>query len=122
MEKIGIAPISEEEETRETEESRMLIGDVFRVKAEGEPKGMEWGKTFFWDAAEKEDEKRNIIPVIMDKREEKMPEKKEQPEEGTEPVWREEEKAEPMEDIESLMRQITKRLWEEREGCSRRLR
>ena len=120
--KTGIVPISEEEGTERTEEKGMFIGDIFRMKTEGEPKEMEWGKTFFWDVSETEEEKRNIIPVLMDKAEEKTPEKEEQQEENTEPVWREEKKTEPMEDIESLMRQITKRLWEEREGCSRRLR
>ena len=34
----------------------------------------------------------------------------------------EEKKAEPAVDIEKLMRQITERLWEEREGCGRKLR
>ena len=34
----------------------------------------------------------------------------------------EEKKTEPAVDIEKLMRQITERLWEEREGCGRKLR
>ena len=120
--KSGIVPISEEKETESAEKKRMFTKDIFRMKTEGEPKEMEWGKTFFWDVSETEEEKRNIIPVLMDKAEEKTPEKEEQQEKNTEPVWKEEKKTEPMEDVESLMRHITKRLWEEREGCSRRLR
>ena len=37
-------------------------------------------------------------------------------------IRKEEAKAEPAVDIEKLMRQMTKMLWEERESCGRRLR
>ena len=72
---------------------------------------------------EEETEKRQVIPVS----EEKVQEKELAVEEIKEPQStvvskKEEKQTEPVVDIEKLMRQMTKKLWEERESCGRRLR
>ena len=79
-------------------------------------------RAFFTETAEEEREKRRIVPVSAEvvqeeKRyaeEEKVPVKEAYKKEGTQ--------TEPVIDIEGLMRQMTKKLWEERESCGRRLR
>ena len=81
------------------------------------------GKPFLWEMPMEEQEKRSIIPVMAEPVQEKesvLEERQEKLERET--TEREEPQAEPTVDIEKLMRQMTKKLWEERESCGRRLR
>ena len=81
------------------------------------------GKPFLWEMPMEEQEKRSIIPVMAEPVQEKesvLEERQEKLERET--TKREELQAEPTVDIEKLMRQMTKKLWEERESCGRRLR
>lgn len=103
--------------------SRIFAAEVFQEekKKETEEKGI--GKAFLWEVPEKETEKRSIVPVMEEAAEEKrivMEEEQEMPK--REDMKKEEQQAEPVIDIEKLMRQMTKKLWEERESCGRRLR
>ena len=81
------------------------------------------GKPFLWEMPMEEQEKRSIIPVMAEPVQEKesvLEERQEKLERET--TKREEPQAESTVDIEKLMRQMTKKLWEERESCGRRLR
>ena len=70
-----------------------------------------------------EAEKRNIVPVMEEvaQEEEKTEEEAEESPER-EKIKKEGQQVESEIDIEKLMRQMTKKLWEERESCGRRLR
>ena len=109
----------------ERDVSKMFTAEVFRngrrETEETEENG--FGTAFVWEMPEEEKVERNIIPVA------------EEPEEKEETVMetaqgvqvkeipkREEKQTEQQIDIEKLMRQMTKKLWEERESCGRRLR
>lgn len=78
---------------------------------------------FLWEMPEEEGEKRSIVPVA-----ENMVRKEEPPfvEEAVrgkgEKVKTEKKQPKSAVDVEELMREMTRRLWEEREGCGRRLR
>lgn len=88
---------------------------------EKEERQTKQGKPFF---REETMGKRKIVPVIeeeivplqMEKTEEKQEEK-------LEPKQKKEERQQETDvDVETLMQEITKKLWEERESCGRRLR
>ena len=70
-----------------------------------------------------ETERRRIIPVTAEMEQKKEVVSAEQQERSEQKTFQKEEtKVEPVVDIEKLMRQMTKKLWEERESCGRRLR
>lgn len=80
-------------------------------------------KLFFWEKPEEEQVKRQIIPVAeKTKAEEKMTLQTEEEKQTAAAETKTEKWAEPTIDIEKLMRQMTKKLWEERESSGRRLR
>lgn len=115
-----------EGEPVDTEKKRPGTGlfgaEGFR-KGEQEAEEGGLGRAFFREAPEEEKRSRKIIPVTEETAEEKQAAREE-----TEGPQREktalfgEKQPEGGIDIERLMRQMTKRLWEEREGCGRRLR
>ena len=112
---------TERAENRRT--TRLFTAELFQEEkqAEAEKEGM--GRTFFLEKPVEETERRKIIPVTAETAQEKKVvlegpqemEKREEPQ-------RKEVQAELVVDIEKLMRQMTKKLWEERESCGRRLR
>ena len=65
--------------------------------------------------------KRRRIDIAEQKEKAKEPLTEEKENESKMSVWAEPQKTAEI-DVEKLMRQITKKLWEEREGCGRRLR
>lgn len=79
------------------------------------------GAAFLMEMPEKE-KKRNIMPVAEEKEEKTMVFEESQKEPGREHVRKEEPLSGIAVDIEKLMRDMTKKLWEERESCGRRLR
>lgn len=97
-----------------------FTAEMFWAKDWEEHHENEMSKMFFSDIDE--EEKRMIIPMAEEAKqgdistEEGLSEAERIVEKRTEKI------AEPTVDIENLMRQITRRLWEEREGCGRRLR
>ena len=102
---------------------RIFAAEVFREEKREETEKNGLGKAFLWEMPEKETEKRSIVPVVEEAAEEKriaVEEEQEMPK--REEMKKEEQQAEPEIDIEKLMRQMTKKLWEERESCGRRLR
>jgi len=114
------------EETERTENkrtTRLFMAELFREEkqAEAEKEGM--GRTFFLEKPVEETERRKIIPVTKETTRENKVVLEEPQEMGKrEEPQRKEVQAEPVVDIEKLMRQMTKKLWEERESCGRRLR
>ena len=109
--------MAEEEKTRKSEQRNVELfrGGAFwreerREKEEAEERSV------FLREMELESEKQMISAV----KEEVEPAEMQETAETTKK--REQKKAEPAVDIEKLMRQITERLWEEREGCGRKLR
>ena len=115
-------------------------GSVFRMNffrerpedmsAEGKPLFMELSKEttagekpFFMKMVEEKGERRKSIPVGSDQFQKKKVVSEEQQEVVQQDAYEGKEmQAEPVIDIEKLMRQMTERLWEERESCGRRLR
>ena len=84
--------------------------------------GSVFGK-MFQQETEEEQEKRKIIPVADEQAEQETVVSTEQMEVfKPEQKKRDEKKTVSEVDIEKLMRQMTQKLWEEREGCGRRLR
>ena len=80
-------------------------------------------KPFFMKMVEEKGERRKSIPVGSDQFQKKKVVSEEQQEVVQQDAYEEKEmQAEPVIDIEKLMRQMTERLWEERESCGRRLR
>ncbi|MBQ7103685.1 MAG: hypothetical protein IJN89_06475 [Anaerotignum sp.] len=117
--------LQKEEEYPRTEkrEEKLFSEGMFWVAKENEDGENWWGKPFLRETPEKETEKRSILPVMgeMEQEKEKSAEEaQEMP--GREERKKEEQQADPVIDIEKLMQQITKKLWEERESCGRRLR
>lgn len=115
--------LEEAEKMEEKQGTKLFRTEVFREKRQAEEEKGGLGETFLWEMPAEEPAKRRIIPVTAE------PEDKEEPtaEEAQESLERkvtkrEEPQIEPVVDIEKLMRQMTKKLWEEREGCGRRLR
>ena len=101
----------------------LFSAEILRENGLAEKKETGMRQAFFTEIAEEEREKRSIVPVFAEAaeeervhaaEEEKMPEK--------EIHKKEETQTESVIDIEGLMRQMTKKLWEERESCGRRLR
>ena len=112
---------SERAENKRT--TRIFTAELFREEkqAEAEKEGM--GRTFFLEKPVEEVEWRRVIPVTAEMAHEKKVALEEPQEmEKREEPQRKEVQAEPVVDIEKLMRQMTKKLWEERESCGRRLR
>lgn len=118
----GVEPPTEEQE-KKTEQARaaklFFAEDMKEAQSERREKnGM--GRAFQTEGVmETQKVRRQIIPITAEKEkmlpateEQTVLEKREKPEK--------EEQSEI--DIERLMRQMTKRLWEERESCGRRLR
>ena len=114
----GKSAESMEREGKAEQSPQIFLAERFLGETAKEPDGDE-------NTTDKTREKRYIIPAAEEK---DMMQKKEhvsdemQEEKPLENVRREEKTAEPKLDVEQLMKEITKRLWEEREGCGRRLR
>ena len=116
--------ISEEtEDTERKQRVNLFSAEFFREGRKAEAEEGVLGKPFLWEMPMEEQEKQSIIPVMAEPVQEKesvLEERQEKLERET--TKREELQAEPTVDIEKLMRQMTKKLWEERESCGRRLR
>lgn len=122
-EKEKFSEPTEEEKIQKKAVSRLFTAEFFREEKETEVEEGRMGQAFLWEEPEEEKEKRSIVPVAEEgaqaekniaEAEEEMPK--------VEPVKREERQEEMPFDIEKLMQQMTKKLWEERESCGRRLR
>ena len=130
--KIVLAEAKEKEHLRISEETEaaerkqrvnLFSAEFFREGRKAEAEEGVLGKPFLWEMPMEEQEKRSIIPVMAEPVQEKesvLEERQEKLERET--TKREELQAEPTVDFEKLMRQMTKKLWEERESCGRRLR
>lgn len=124
-EKVRESPLQEEEEKADHKRtvSRVFAAERFGTEKEEDAKERQLGKAFFGEMPGEEKEKRSIIPVteepagVQEASTEKMLEMSEKNKTG-----KEETQEAPVIDIEKLMQQMTKRLWEERESCGRRLR
>lgn len=117
-------PLEEDEEEslkKEKRQAEFFMAEVFRTEAAEEQMKQETGKMFFADIPEKEEE-RTIIPVAEETKEKDFLTEQEFSEKERIVEKRTEKMTEPTIDIESLMRQMTRKLWEEREGSGRRLR
>ena len=116
--------ISEETEDMERKQRvNLFSAEFFREGRKAEAEEGVLGKPFLWEMPMEEQEKRSIIPVMAEPvREKEMVLEERQEKLERETTKREELQAEPTVDIEKLMRQMTKKLWEERESCGRRLR
>lgn len=99
----------------------ILTAEIFRQEKEEETEKSGIGKAFFKDAEERE-KPRNIIPVAEPAKKTKETEREEERPLYIEEKQKDEKRGEAQIDIEKLMRQMTKKLWEERESCGRRLR
>ena len=116
----------------ETEEEKMpkkewrtnfFSAEPLGERGQAEEKEPMMRRAFFTETAEEEREKRRIVPVSAEAlQEEKVSVEEEERETVREAHKKEETQTEPVIDIEGLMRQMTKKLWEERESCGRRLR
>lgn len=103
--------------------SNIFTAEVFQGEGQAKAEEGKLGQAFLWKMPEEEREKRSVVPVAEKAKQEKMPAAEaEQEMPKTETVKREEPQAETLLDIEKLMQQMTKKLWEERESCGRRLR
>lgn len=103
--------------------SQLLTGEMFREEGKEGEEETQMGRAFLWSMPEEEGENRRTLPITeevgqetaaMAEEEQEMPQR--------EAATREEKTAATPLDIEMLMGQITKKLWEERESCGRRLR
>lgn len=103
--------------------SQLLTGEMFREERKEGEEEPQMGRAFLWSMPGEEGENRHTLPITeevgretaaMTEEEQEMPQR--------EAVKREEKTAATPLDIEMLMGQITKKLWEERESCGRRLR
>lgn len=112
-----------EEELRKTKKMSLFSEEakVFREEEKGEEQTQQGKLIFLQEEPLKERKRRQSIPV---RTEEKQKTETVDVEAGrTEKVHLQAETQKETEvDVEKLMRQITKKLWEEREGCGRRLR
>lgn len=104
--------------------SKMFATEVFwNGEQETEEAEHGVGKTFLWEMPEEEKMVRNIIPVAEKVEQEEIAERETLQEFQSEELpGKESKQPDPQIDIEKLMRQMTKKLWEERESCGRRLR
>ena len=109
--------------THQKQKTGMLTAEIFREEKAEEAEKSALGKAFFRERSVEEREKpRNIIPVAEPVKEAKETEIEEERPLDIEEKRKDEKREEPQIDIEKLMRQMTKKLWEERESCGRRLR
>ena len=101
------------------EGNSFMLAESFGEKKEGPQSGKK--KDGF---REKTKEKRKIVPVSEEDAAPLQEEfAEEEQEKEQEKKWKNEEPQQETEvDVEGLMREITKKLWEERESCGRRLR
>lgn len=122
-EKEGAKSFAEAEMTEKKQRTNLFSAEILRESKQTEEKESTMGRAFFAEPEKEEREKRSIVPVSAEvvqeekvhaAEEEKMPEK--------EIHKKEETQTESVIDIEGLMRHMTKKLWEERESCGRRLR
>lgn len=119
---------AEEENTdRETLEEGtrgiLFSAELLRERGQAEKKENVMRRAFFTETAEEGREKRSIVPVSAEAvTEEKVYAGEEEKITAKETHKKEETQTESVIDIEKLMRQMTKKLWEERESCGRRLR
>jgi len=112
----GKTPAKEQETEKE---SKIGFSAVFKEDLQG--KMLE--RTFPAEMPEGRKERRRVLPVT-DEAEDRVEFFAEEERRDTvrESIRKEEMPAEPVVDVEKLMRQMTKMLWEERESCGRRLR
>lgn len=109
--------------THRKKKTGMLTAEIFREEKAEEAEKSGLGKAFFKESsAEERETQRTIIPVAEPVKETKETEIEEERPLYIEGKRKDEKREEPQIDIEKLMRQLTKKLWEEREGCGRRLR
>ena len=114
----------EEREGKAEHSPRVFMAERFAMKkAEGTDENS-LRSVFVKDMPDEAKGKRHIIPVLE---ENSMTQEREQTaevlqEDTAENFQKEEKSVESKLDVEQLMREITKRLWEERGGCGRRLR
>ena len=111
----------EGEKTEKRKASNLFLTEVFWEKRQAEERKM--GQAFLWEKPEEEKEKRSIVPVAEEAKQERVvaaEEKQEMPKAETKK--RQEPQTDAPFDIEKLMQEMTKKLWEERESCGRRLR
>ena len=114
-------------ETAKVEERKAQTASVFAESVkmfredEEELHRQRNARSFLWDRTVEEKEERKVltIPAMGEKKAELLQEEAEKSEKM--PMRTEIQKAAEI-DVEKLMQQITKKLWEEREGCGRRLR
>ena len=117
-----------EDEKREEKtkySSKIFAAERFAAENITETDGNGLRSTFLKNMLDEDIEERPIIPVfeennVMQEREQNADVL--QREDNTGNFQKEEKPAESKLDVEQVMREITKRLWEEREGCGRRLR
>ena len=120
-ENLGAAEEGEKTEKRKV--SSLFLTEFFREERQEEAEESKMGQAFLWEMPEMEKEKRSIVPVAEEAKQEKTPAAEaEQEMPKAETAKREEPQTEMPFDIEKLMQQMTKRLWEERKSCGRRLR
>ncbi|MGM9917281.1 hypothetical protein [Anaerotignum sp.] len=111
------------EKTEKRKVSNLFLTEVFREERQEEAEESKMGQAFLWEMPEMEKERRSIVPVTEETKQEKTPAAEaEQEMPKTKTAKREEPQTEMSFDIEKLMQQMTKKLWEERESCGRRLR
>lgn len=119
--KKDLEAAEEQESAEKRRVSHLFTAEVFREERQAEEGKM--GQAFLWEKPEEEREKRSIVPVTEETKQEKMVVVEgEQEFPKVETVKREEPQTETPFDIEKLMQEMTKKLWEERESCGRRLR
>ena len=117
----GSETTEEGEKTEQRKASNLFLTEVFREERQAEERKM--GQAFLWEKPEEEKEKRSIVPVAEEAKQERVvaaEEKQEMPKAETKK--RQEPQTDAPFDIEKLMQEMTKKLWEERESCGRRLR
>lgn len=114
----GKAEKKQNRQERETD-GLFLAGGIFRRETETSGRSK-----ILWRQPEEEAARRRIVPAAAKKEAEMISERKAAGQEtfAARTEKREEKQTEPSFDIDVLMGQITKRLWEERESCGRRLR
>lgn len=113
----------EGEEAEKQKVPHLFTAEVFREERQAEAEESKMGQVFLWESPEEERDRRSIVPVAEKTEQEKVFAAEEKPEmPKAEKAKREEAQTETPFDIEKLMQQMTKKLWEERESCGRRLR
>lgn len=113
----------EGEKTEKRKVSSLFLTEVFREERQEEAEESKMGQVFLWEMPEMEKERRSIVPVAEEAKQEKaIVSEGGQEFPKAETAKKEEPQTEMPFDIEKLMQQMTKKLWEERESCGRRLR